>query len=225
MKTVTVLAAVLLLAGCGVFGPAQPPRIDVEYQELLTPVSNVPMPPPTDCPKDALITLDSEKAKNDGEVAKAYRISILQLRECSALRQKVLDKYREIATQDAKKIDEITSSVSGDGPFGSGVPTADNAGAPTLKFSPEEQHRQLKIDSQMRNIEGEFDDLATKTYNVGDLDIPTQDVKPSSSVDGPFSSAAPINELSEADKEEERRRKLIDRHLREIEKVLDKYKR
>ena len=173
MKTLTELMAVLLLAGCGSFGPPQPPRIDVEYQEVLTPVSNVPMPPPIDCPQDALITLDSEKAKSDGEVAKAYSIAVLQLRECSALRQKVLDKYREIATQDATKIDEITSNnnSSSDGPFGSGVPTADNAGAPTVKFSAEEQQRQLKIDSQMRNIEGEFDDLATKTYDIDELDI------------------------------------------------------
>lgn len=169
MKHLIIVFAVLFLVGCGTM-TSQQPRIEVEYQKVLTPVSNVPMPPPTDCPDDALLTLDEEKAKNDGEVAKAYRIAVLQLRECSTLRQKVLDKYREIATQDAKKIDDITSSVP-DGPFGSAGPTADNAGAPTVKFSPEEQQRQLKIDSEMRNMEGEFDDLVNKTYDVDDLDI------------------------------------------------------
>jgi hypothetical protein len=172
MRYLIVLIAVVFLAGCDTFGK-QPPIIDVEYQDVLTPVSNVPMPPPTNCPDDALITLDGEKAKNDGEVAKAYRIAVLQLRECSALRQKVLDKYREIATQDAKKIDEVISKTKSvkDGPFGSGALTADNAGAPIVKFSAEEQQRQLKIDSQLRNIEGEFDDLVNKTYDIDDLDI------------------------------------------------------
>ncbi len=172
MKNLIVLFAILLLVGCNTTG-SQPPRIDVEYQTVLTPVSNVPMPPPTECPDDALLTLDSEKAKNDGEVAKAYRIAILQLRECSALRQKVLDKYREIATQDAKKIEEFTSNNNSvaNGPFGSAGPTADNAGTPTVKFSPEEQQRQLKIDSQLRKMEGEFDDLVNKTYDIDDLDI------------------------------------------------------
>lgn len=171
MKHIITVLAILLLVGCGSFGK-QTPRIDTEYQEILTPVSNVPMPPDTTCPDDALITLSSDKASNDGEVAKAYRIAVLQLRECSALRQKVLDKYREIATQDAKKIDDVTKNKSlKDGPFGSGVPTADNAGAPTVKFSAEEQQRQLKIDSQLRNIEGEFGDLANKTYDIDDLDI------------------------------------------------------
>ena len=166
MKYIITVLTILLLVGCGSFGK-QKPRIDTEYQEILTPVSNVPMPPDTTCPDDALLTLSSEKADKDGEVAKAYRIAILQLRECSALRQKVLDKYREIATQDAKKIDEITKKSTDNGPFGSGADTT----APTLKFSADEQQRQLKIDSQLRNIEGEFDDLANKTYDIDDLDI------------------------------------------------------
>ena len=166
MKHIIVVMSILLLSGCLTTGQ---PRIETEYQEVLTPVSNVPMPPNTDCPVDALAALD--KGANDGEVAKAYRIAILQLRECSALRQKVLDKYREIAKQDADKIDELTSEGSGDGPFGSGAPTADNAGAPPLKFSPEEQRRQLVIDSQLRSMEGEFGDLADKEYDIDDLDL------------------------------------------------------
>lgn len=173
MKEILTAFIVLLLVGCGSFGTDQPPRIDTEYQEILTPVSNVHMPPDTTCPDDALLMLSGDKAENDGEVAKAYRIAVLQLRECSELRQKVLDKYRDIAKQDAQKIDEVTSKNKsiGDGPFGSGAPTADNAGAPTVKFSAEEQQRQLKIDSQFRNIENEFDDLANKTYDIDDLEI------------------------------------------------------
>ena len=172
MRRLMLLLSILFLVGCDSMG-GQPPRIDTEYQEILTPVSNVPMPPDTTCPDDALLTLSGENADNDGEVAKAYRIAVLQLRECSGLRQKVLDKYREIAMQDAKKIDEVTSKNKsiGDGPFGSGVPTADDAGAPTVKFSAEEQQRQLKIDSQLRTIENEFGDLANKKYDIDELEI------------------------------------------------------
>ena len=168
MKNIIIIAIVLLLVGCGTFG--KQPRIDVEYQEVLTPVSNVPMPPDTTCPKDALVSLNSDKVKIDGEVAKAYRIAVLQLRECSELRQKVLDKYREIATQDAKKIDEVIKKSTNNGPFGSGLPTAE-AGGSTFKFSTEEQQRQLKIDSQLRHIENEFDDLVGKEYDIDELEI------------------------------------------------------
>ena len=163
MRHLIVIMSILLLSGCLTTGQ---PRIETEYQEVLTPISNVPMPPNTDCPPDALEVLD--KAAPDGEVAKAYRIAVLQLRECSDLRQKVLDKYREIATQDAEKIEDITNP---DGPFGSGAVTGENAGAPQVKLSPEEQRRQLVNESQLRNLGGEFDDLAEKKYDVGDLEI------------------------------------------------------
>jgi len=125
------------------------------------------MPPATDCPDDAVMSISADV--EDGEIAKAYRIAVLQLRECSGLRQKVLDKYRQIAAQDAKKIEGLVSKTNDDGPFGSSSPTADNAGAPTIKLSPEDQKRQLGIDVSMRKMEKEFSDLSSKTYNIEGL--------------------------------------------------------
>jgi len=102
-----------------------------EYHEVLVPVSNVPVPPNTDCPIDALDGVSRDVS--DGELAKAYRIAVLQLRDCSTLRQKVIDKYREIAKEDATRINAVeTTPVSASMPFGSAGPIVNPASVTTI---------------------------------------------------------------------------------------------
>lgn len=113
-----VLLPLLFFIGC----ESVPPKIIIktEYQEVIVPVSNVPTPPDTYCPPDALETITRADLQKDGELARAYKIAVLQLRDCSTLREKVITKYRELAKEDADKISNLDDATSS--PFGSSGP-------------------------------------------------------------------------------------------------------
>jgi len=124
MRILFLVIPIILSIGCA----TKEPKVITkhEYHDVLVPVSNVPVPPNTDCPIDALKVINRDVS--DGEVAKAYRIAILQLRDCSNLRQKVIDKYREIAKEDATKINDMeTIPASASVPFGSSGPIVNPA--------------------------------------------------------------------------------------------------
>jgi len=124
MKQLLIVSLLLVMVGCATFD--REPRIDIEYKDVLIPVSSVPEPPNTDCPPDALLELN--QSATDGELVKAYRIAILQLRDCSDLREKVIAKYRKMAKEDGKRIDDLPTSMSAGplsmgGPLSSAVPS------------------------------------------------------------------------------------------------------
>lgn len=121
---ILLLIPIILAVGCSTMEPKI--ITEHEYHDVLVPVSNVPIPPNTDCPTDALKGIN--RGVSDGELVKAYRIAVLQLRDCSTLRQKVIDKYREIAKEDATRINALeTTPVSASAPFGSSGPIVNPA--------------------------------------------------------------------------------------------------
>lgn len=158
------------MTGCGMFswGKKPEPETEIEYVEVAKPVSNVPMPPNTDCPD-----LEIEKTKtdaSDGEVAKAYRITVEQLRDCSQLREKVIDKYREIAEEDAERIEEFrerNDRRSTGGPFSSSGPT-NPMSAPTNQGVEDldDLRRQMTIERDFQDLESEFEELTEKEYEI-----------------------------------------------------------
>jgi hypothetical protein len=127
MRIIAFIIVIALLGGCSML--EREPRVDVQYQEVLVPVSNVPEPPNTDCPEDALAGITT--SASDGELAKAYRIAILQLRDCSNLREKIIAKYRQMAKEDGQRINDIQPAsmagpVSMNGPMSMGSATTED---------------------------------------------------------------------------------------------------
>lgn len=167
MKVLIVIMMAVILSGCNTFGQ---PRIDYRYKDVYVPISNVPVPPMTDCPVDAVAK--TSKDAPDGEVGKAYRIAVLQLRDCANLRQKVLDKYRELAAEDKTKIDELNSDLQS-GPLSAAGPTAesvnDPAPTPEIRQLPQEMMREAEVKSELGRLESEFDDLKNKEYEIDDV--------------------------------------------------------
>lgn len=162
MKIIVITSILLLITGCASLGkdPVAPKTV-IDYREIKIAVPKTPMPPNTDCPQTELEVISVVDAESNGTLAKAYRITIAQLDDCAALRQKVLDKYREIAAEDAEAIRNIPSaSANPNGPFGAGGPTADDG------FPGEELIRQLQIDNAFDNLEKEFDNLKDKDYDI-----------------------------------------------------------
>lgn len=143
MKSLITMITLLLISGCSFMQPE--PRIETVYEEVKVPVSNVPMPPDTHCPEIAINTITKEEAKEDGLVVKAYRISVEQLKDCATLREKVIEKYREIAKEDAEKIDDFQNDNNDAGPLSSSGPS-DN--------------------SEFEEIEAEFNELQNKKYDL-----------------------------------------------------------
>lgn len=173
MKHFLILVVLILLIGCE--SMKSKPRTEYVYQEVLTPISNVPMPPNTECPRDAVLSITSTEAQKDSELVKAYRIAIMQLRDCSTLRQKVIDKYKQIAEEDKDRIKNFngTKEFDGSGPRSlSGVVTADNAnGTPkpqpiVNQMTAPEKERQKEINNAFSDLESEFDDLSKKGYDI-----------------------------------------------------------
>lgn len=170
IKHIAIGLLALTLVGCG-FGPGKV-RTETVYQEVNVPVSNVPMPPDTSCPQPRIETLDDVKALDDGEVAKAYRIAIEQLYDCSTLKELVINKYREIAVEDAKKIAELERKAMAAGPQGSAGPTADTANnkvitaPPIVELDAEETRRQVEHDEAFGELGNEFESLKNKDYDI-----------------------------------------------------------
>lgn len=148
------LIPIILSVGCSMLEP----KIITEhkYHDVLVPVSNVPIPPNTDCPTDALKGVNH--SVSDGELAKVYRIAVLQLRDCSNLRQKVIDKYREIAKEDATRINALeTTPVSASAPFGSSGPIVNPASMNTIS---EIDQAHMDLDLVLAEFNAIIDDAA-----------------------------------------------------------------
>jgi len=173
MKIFVIISVILLMTSC------KSPEGSTEYvyKDVLTPISNVPMPPDTNCPEDAVEVLDSEKAKVDGEVAKAYRIAILQLRDCNKLREQVIDKYRDISKEDQQRIVDFKEE-NDVGPLGAPRPPNSETPAELLEeptpsvvvseMTYEEKIREVEIKRTFTVIEGDFENLKNRVYDIDD---------------------------------------------------------
>jgi hypothetical protein len=148
------------MTGCAIFGKQEPETI-TEYVDVVRPVSNVPMPPNTDCPQPEVEKTSTNAS--DGEVAKAYRIAVEQLRDCSALREKVINKYREIAKEDAERIEDFNKNNREDGPFSTSGPR-NPMSAPVDDL--ENIRRQMTIERDFEELEEDFESLSEKEYDI-----------------------------------------------------------
>lgn len=156
MKIILLICTVLMVTGCNTI--PKPPATVTVYKDVLVPISNIPEPPETNCPLDAVASVVDHSKLIDGDIAKAYRIAVLQLRDCSELREKVLDKYRQLAKEDAKNIGGINKVPVG--PFGAANPAADQ---PSPKA---DTKRDKRIETDFGELESEFEDLSLKEYSL-----------------------------------------------------------
>jgi len=155
MKSIVLLSVIALLSGCQLFGKTPPPPPEIKYVEIKVPVPKTPMPPNTDCPAPDLGTLTQAQVNDNSELVKSYRITVAQLKDCSDLRQKVLDKYREMANDDEEALNNIPSSVA---PF-SMAPFSSTQAAPTSEVVPGmDAVRELQIERDFSELEKEFEE-------------------------------------------------------------------
>lgn len=159
-KLIIISLVCFSMTGCAIFGKQEPETV-TEYVEVVRPVSNVPMPPNTDCPQPEVEKTSTNAS--DGEVAKAYRIAVEQLRDCSALREKVINKYREIAKEDAERIEDFNNKNRENGPFSTSGPR-NPMSAPVDDL--ENIRRQMTIERDFEELEEDFESLSNKEYNI-----------------------------------------------------------
>lgn len=158
-KLIMAFLLIIMLSGCENFGE---PRVETEYQEVKVPISNIPEPPNTDCPETRIETIPSSLIESDGEVARAYRISVEQLEQCAMLREKVINKYREMAQEDKERLDQLQQPVSStvNGPMGS------QQNRPNVQIDEQEALLQMQRQQEFENISNEFDDLQQQEFDI-----------------------------------------------------------
>jgi hypothetical protein len=101
-KLLVVSLMCLSLVACG----SNPTKVHTEYKKTYVPVYTVPKPPVVERPKLAIQDLTPEQKKDAGEVTKALTISIEQLKDYITILERILNKYKELAEQGEKKINE-----------------------------------------------------------------------------------------------------------------------
>lgn len=175
MRILLIVAGLLLVSGCSSLGLGKDPETPspiIEYREIKVPVPKTPMPPNTDCPTTELETITPAQSEDNELLVKAYRITVAQLRDCSKLRQRVLDKYREIAADDKEAIDDIPAAAANpNAPFGSSGPvvapgSTPASSGPDAGVPGEELIRQMKIERAFGDLENEFENLDKKEYDI-----------------------------------------------------------
>jgi hypothetical protein len=132
-----------MLSGCDWLTKPSP---EIVYQEKYVPVSNVPKPPEINCPRPLLETTPTNAS--EGEIAKAYRISALQYRDCLLLYRKVTDVYDRLAEEDNARIERFNDNQtqSPTGPFSAGSPRSNPSTTDGTSFDEEALRRELGID-------------------------------------------------------------------------------
>ena len=73
VKLITILLASVLLVGCG------PDRVKTETIEVKVPILYCPAPPVIERPNLSIHTMTAEQLKNDGEVAKHWKATAIDL--------------------------------------------------------------------------------------------------------------------------------------------------
>lgn len=109
MKTIVLLLATLVLAGCGLFEPR------VEYKYVNKPVLVCPSPqdlnggePVPEIPELEIYKLTTNST--DGEVARAYAISIKQLNGQVDVLREIVDSYDRTSAE-YKKLKDVMDAL------------------------------------------------------------------------------------------------------------------
>lgn len=174
LKIIAPLTLLITLTGCGAFD--REPETVTEYQEKAVPVYSVPEPPEVPRPSLELEKVDEDSS--DGEVAKAYAISVMQLTDYTRLLEKVINKYREMAEEDAQEIETINEerrSSAGGPPFGAAGPTAPTSSSDNGNFDGDmeawkravkQQQKEEDVKNEFEDIEEEAKSLRSKNYEA-----------------------------------------------------------
>lgn len=170
MRIILIGLMLTIVSGCTTLGlgkDPEPPKTIIEYREVKVPVSNTPMPPNTNCPKTDLETITPSQAEDDGLLVKAYRITVAQLRDCAELREKVINKYREISKEDAERIENVPASAANpNAPFGASGPVVAPGSSPNGPVPDADLIRQIRIERTFGDLEEQFNDLENKDYDI-----------------------------------------------------------
>lgn len=178
MRFILILMLAFAITGCSWVGKfTKEPVPDIEYVEVPKPISVTPMPPDTACPDTPLSTMSPEAArsKSDGEIAKVYLVSALMYDACSELREKVIDKYRDMAERDARNIERLKDRSNGPqsagSPFSAGGPVVNPGSGNGPKSVQPYSFPADALESELQNnpfedIEDEFKDLERKEYRI-----------------------------------------------------------
>ena len=172
MKILLIGLMAILVSGCSTLGlkDPKPPQTVIEYREVKVPVSNTPMPPNTNCPKTEIELLSPAQAEDDGTLAKAYRITVEQLRDCAELREKVINKFRQLSEEDKERNANVPAAASNPmgSPFGSSGPVVapGSSAGPNGPTPDEELIRQMRIERTFGDLEEQFNDLENRKYDI-----------------------------------------------------------
>ncbi len=105
---IAVIALAVLLSACA------NKEVKTEYVEKPVPYIVVPTPPTLVRPSLATADLTEEEKKVDGEVAKAYVITVEQLLNYSTILEKIIAKYDQMSkmsAEDRKKLNDRVESI------------------------------------------------------------------------------------------------------------------
>ena len=94
MKNYILAASLLILTGC--FAPKE----HIIYKEVKVPIVKVLAPPVVNKPELAITTLTPEQKDDLGELAKAYKITIMQLEQYVTILEDILAKQKELADKE-----------------------------------------------------------------------------------------------------------------------------
>ena len=84
----------LVLTGCGTLCK---PKESIVYQEKKVPIYIVLEPPVTSRPELEISTLSVEQKGDLGELAKANKITIIQLKQYVEILESIIEKQRELS--------------------------------------------------------------------------------------------------------------------------------
>jgi type IV pilus biogenesis protein CpaD/CtpE len=102
VKEIVITITIALLSACAVAPPAK-----IVYQEVKIPIIVVPAPPKFERPVLEIDKLSDLQKEDEGQLAKAYVITIKQLEDYSDRQQQSIDKYDDLSKQNILPADPL----------------------------------------------------------------------------------------------------------------------
>ena len=149
-------------------------RVHTVYDKNYIPVNVVPKPPLVTRPTLLIHKLSEEDLKKDGELVKAYKVSLHQLMEYAKTLELVYNKYNDLSVASNDLFDilkkyntnsqpPLTMSAN---PNGDTSEIVERASTPDFNF--EHEYQKWKMEKDLENLQEEINILNEKIYDMED---------------------------------------------------------